>query len=777
MGYIITQNEVDEIQSLKAGRNVCKKYGISTKGLKTVQDFKERLDLLRRNETIENYQRSASSQRIKSAIDKFKETRIQIIDLLQRASQFIFLELEPELVEIVKTFDEQYLDNMNKHIKQLHCMECPILVAGEVSAGKSSLINLILGQSVLPVGHLHTTTCICELRYSTNPCLKSFIWNASEKKLEPHEETPINGTSDLMTEIQKVMHLTSKKKDSKDSLRSSQGFAGLDGNSTNDEELALLSTSIDDVHVECNNFEDLKLSNGKLEICWEFDFLKDGVFLVDSPGIGETALATEQIVCYLPKVSSIIYVINAENAGGIQEDRLVRLLIEEQNMEREKFKTFTPESAIFICNKWDSIPKTDRDTVENSIKQKLRRIWPGFHDSQLILLSSTNAANHFKAGFVSDDLRVLHSLIAHLIEESLKKKVVDYTSWLHTLLGIVANRYRLLTNCSFLEGDIRSSYLSNLRNNIALARSTIGDQNFHDNIEKIIDNGTAEITVSLLQFLKSNRFEVGMTKWHLDDIPIREKVTDIEEVITNLFDDRFISLLTFWEEDNGLLRRFYNKIRESVNLHYSRILKVLEGLENALQIADADLNDLRDLHVNSSPKTSKSWRNFYAGVGIVTGTIGGSAAGAAIGLTIAEGVGAAVIGGVIGGVTGGIGIVISIVVIAVLARYMWSKTGISRQRRKILIAIQQSVPNVVSELATGDRAKEIAKAYTNPIKESIKHTRMQVIKQLKANEVLLNEANQIDYSTMRSAAMDKIELISKLRNGINNVLKSYDCGI
>ena len=36
---------------------------------------------------------------------------------------------------------------------------------GETSAGKSSLINLILGEKVLPSSFLATTSTICELKY------------------------------------------------------------------------------------------------------------------------------------------------------------------------------------------------------------------------------------------------------------------------------------------------------------------------------------------------------------------------------------------------------------------------------------------------------------------------------------------------------------------------------------------------------------------------------------------------------------------------------------
>ena len=40
-----------------------------------------------------------------------------------------------------------------------------LVVLGEASAGKSSLINLILGERLLPSSSLSTTSTLCELKY------------------------------------------------------------------------------------------------------------------------------------------------------------------------------------------------------------------------------------------------------------------------------------------------------------------------------------------------------------------------------------------------------------------------------------------------------------------------------------------------------------------------------------------------------------------------------------------------------------------------------------
>ena len=44
--------------------------------------------------------------------------------------------------------------------------------------------------------------------------------------------------------------------------------------------------------------------------------------IVDSPGIGESDVMSEFVLNYLPRAFCFMYVINSENAGGVQEDRV-----------------------------------------------------------------------------------------------------------------------------------------------------------------------------------------------------------------------------------------------------------------------------------------------------------------------------------------------------------------------------------------------------------------------------------------------------------------------
>ena len=53
-----------------------------------------------------------------------------------------------------------------------------------------------------------------------------------------------------------------------------------------------------------------------------FLIFQQGIVIVDSPGIGESAIMDDMVKTYLPEAFAFIYVINSANAGGIQYDRV-----------------------------------------------------------------------------------------------------------------------------------------------------------------------------------------------------------------------------------------------------------------------------------------------------------------------------------------------------------------------------------------------------------------------------------------------------------------------
>ena len=59
----------------------------------------------------------------------------------------------------------------------------------------------------------------------------------------------------------------------------------------------------------------------------DFEILQEGIVIVDSPGIGESAIMDDMVKEYLLEAFLFICVINSSNAGGIQRDSVREVII------------------------------------------------------------------------------------------------------------------------------------------------------------------------------------------------------------------------------------------------------------------------------------------------------------------------------------------------------------------------------------------------------------------------------------------------------------------
>ena len=80
--------------------------------------------------------------------------------------------------------------------------------------------------------------------------------------------------------------------------------------------------------------------------------------------------------------------------------------------------------ALFVCNKWDSVPEKDVRLVKNEVIEKLKRVWPGVDPhSQIIYMSTTKAGDAQSLGVISKEFFSLMEGLRSLVLQSIEAKL------------------------------------------------------------------------------------------------------------------------------------------------------------------------------------------------------------------------------------------------------------------------------------------------------------------------------------------------------------------
>ena len=81
--------------------------------------------------------------------------------------------------------------------------------------------------------------------------------------------------------------------------------------------------------------------------------------------------------------------------------------------------------ALFVCNKWDTIPEKDVSIVKTEVIEKLQIVWPGVDpDSQMIYMSTTKASQAQNLlGVISKEFSSLIERLRSLVLQSIEAKL------------------------------------------------------------------------------------------------------------------------------------------------------------------------------------------------------------------------------------------------------------------------------------------------------------------------------------------------------------------
>lgn len=235
----------------------------------------------------------------------------------------LFLNSEEYSVDLrheLNALNPDYLVHLEKRRKDMEKSDHGIVIAGETSAGKSTLINKLLGKRIFKGSIFESTSTICKLQNSDR------IVITAKNDNEIIDERDLTEICDLKTpKGVKVLRDSLKELTDKTSLQEST----------------------------CIRSVDVKLP---------IPFLKGNTFLVDTPGIGGSPEVSQKLKDYLPNAISFVFVINVASAGGMQRDRMKERIsaassVEDVNDELEK----PPEAETTSRQRLEPLPSVSNN--------------------------------------------------------------------------------------------------------------------------------------------------------------------------------------------------------------------------------------------------------------------------------------------------------------------------------------------------------------------------------------------------------------------------------
>ncbi len=268
---------------------------------------------------------------IYSLFSRFKEQQQELLHLLQIA-QTVFQKMQMKTrLETLETIIERVQSNSFK-----------IMVMGESMRGKSTLINALLGEEILPASF---TTIIHEIKWG------------EDKKAVIHFLNPLPESLPKKLPPKSIEHIRKYK-----------------GNNIPPMEIAVHEIG---EYAIVSDLEQIPYE--KIEIFWPLPFCKDGVEIIDSPGLNVDRIRSRITTSYFLKVDAVIFVMKCSNLGSESEMDVIEWNI----------RSCGYEEIFFIANGFDAIRTKEKEHVMAYAKNKLgkrTKLEPGVY-----FLSALNA--------------------------------------------------------------------------------------------------------------------------------------------------------------------------------------------------------------------------------------------------------------------------------------------------------------------------------------------------------------------------------------------------
>lgn len=237
--------------------------------------------------------------------------------------------------------DENTKKTLQESLLKFAQVDFSIAVTGVVNAGKSSMLNALLKKNFLGVSNVPETANLTILKYGQNQKAKICFWNQQEWQNILKSSTNNEDMLNLLKELKYDFNLDEYIK----------------------EENKIIEVDFDLLKEYTSAKNKISALIKQIEIYSLLDFLKDNVYIVDTPGLDDIIIQRELLTKeYIQKADFLIHLMNASQSLSQKDcDFIIECLL-----------TSRVSKLLIVLTKADLLSEKDLQEVVAYTKNKLK---------------------------------------------------------------------------------------------------------------------------------------------------------------------------------------------------------------------------------------------------------------------------------------------------------------------------------------------------------------------------------------------------------------------
>ncbi|RXJ85719.1 dynamin family protein [Arcobacter cloacae] len=287
-------------------------------------------------------------------LDIVEESTATLHEEIDEENRSSFKDLKTTLEDIIEDLkadisNQEILNEIESCKNYLNNQKFSIGITGVMNAGKSTMLNALMGREILGSAVVPETANLTIVKHNTTDTAKVYYWNTQEWDRIKKSAEQLESMKEFVNETNRIFG-----ENLKNYIRPTSRFDEIDIKDLSSY------TSAEASGKKCNLVKYVELGS-------KLDFLSDGIEIVDTPGLDDPVIQREEITKeYISACDMMLHLMNVSQSATLKDVEFIIDAVLYQNISK----------LLIVITRADTVTKEQLDEVikytKTSIEKQLR---------------------------------------------------------------------------------------------------------------------------------------------------------------------------------------------------------------------------------------------------------------------------------------------------------------------------------------------------------------------------------------------------------------------